>query len=124
MDRKGGRRLHSECCPGPPPPHNPGSDLGTPIPSTQTPPRPAIPEAGRAAACPDLLHAQGETQEAAQGGGDPEDLAALQSTGVKKQERLNRGPATARPGPTQPRTHPFHDPAVHLHPLPLHCRRV
>lgn len=120
MDKKGGQRPHSECCPGFPPPHNPGSDLGI-FPPTQTPRLPAVPEAGSAAARADLLHAQGEAQEAAQGGGNPEDLAALQSTGVKESERLKGGPAaTARPGPTQPHTHPFHDPAVHLNSLPLH----
>lgn len=91
------------------------------FPPTQTPRLPAVPEAGSAAARADLLHAQGEAQEAAQGGGNPEDLAALQSTGVKESERLKGGPAaTARPGPTQPHTHPFHDPAVHLNSLPLH----
>lgn len=101
MDKKGGQRLHSECCPGLPPPHNPGSDLE--ISPTQAPRLPAVPEAGRAAARADLLHAQGEAQEAAQSGGNPEDLAALQSTGVKESERLKGGPAaTARPGPTQP----------------------
>lgn len=37
---------------------------------------------------------------------------------------MNGGPAaTARPGPKQPHTHSFHDPAVHLHPLPLHGER-
>lgn len=67
----------------------PGLHLRTPRPPLPKPPArlPEVPEAGRAAAGADLLHAQREAQEAAQGGGDPEDLAALQSTGVKKKKR-------------------------------------
>lgn len=52
------------------------------------------PEAWRTAAGSDLLHPQGEAQKTAQGCRHPQDLAA-----------------------------PFHDPAIHLHPLPGHWER-
>lgn len=46
-----------------------------------------------------------------------------QGCGWARRERTSDGEAHFPPPPALPRTHPFHDPAVHLHPLSRHLGR-